>query len=312
MTGTGTENDPYIVSNWTDFITAVGTANAYIEFPKNLVQTQDTTVNPDKLYTDSNGNVKPFPTDSDLPNLYENTFCLDANDYAPEGFTASITTDFKSLKGFGGTIKNIYSNGIPVFKYSSNKSVWYGLIEGIAYLNSFIMNSNLIWTENNIGFETYTFKLCKFSGKFIETNGSSYYATYVFRGFNRFQQSSFTLDMSGVYFVSYPYSSLFDRCRFNFLDFNGASGSPMYLKLANCYVSGQGTGSYAQITVVDGSSYVILDIDVPTISSSSSSSCIVINSDKYSGTVPDSAISATTAQIRSTSYLSSIGFTVQT
>lgn len=31
MTGTGTQNDPYIVSTWPDFVTAVGTAGAYVE-----------------------------------------------------------------------------------------------------------------------------------------------------------------------------------------------------------------------------------------------------------------------------------------
>lgn len=31
MTGTGTQNDPYVVSTWPDFVTAVGTTGAYVE-----------------------------------------------------------------------------------------------------------------------------------------------------------------------------------------------------------------------------------------------------------------------------------------
>lgn len=34
MTGTGTQNDPYIVDNWPDFVTAIGTSGAYVEFPE--------------------------------------------------------------------------------------------------------------------------------------------------------------------------------------------------------------------------------------------------------------------------------------
>lgn len=37
MTGTGTQADPYIVDTWADFVTAVGTAQAYVEFPVNTI-----------------------------------------------------------------------------------------------------------------------------------------------------------------------------------------------------------------------------------------------------------------------------------
>ena len=34
MTGTGTQTDPYIVDNWADFVTALGTSGAYVSFPE--------------------------------------------------------------------------------------------------------------------------------------------------------------------------------------------------------------------------------------------------------------------------------------
>jgi hypothetical protein len=37
MTGTGTQNDPYVVSTWPDFVTAVGAAGAYVQVAENTV-----------------------------------------------------------------------------------------------------------------------------------------------------------------------------------------------------------------------------------------------------------------------------------
>ena len=34
MTGTGTQTDPYIVDNWADLVTALGTSGAYVSFPE--------------------------------------------------------------------------------------------------------------------------------------------------------------------------------------------------------------------------------------------------------------------------------------
>ena len=52
MTGTGTQADPYIVDTWADFVTAVGTTQAYVEFPVNTI-------------IDMN-NVQPEGIDSDI------------------------------------------------------------------------------------------------------------------------------------------------------------------------------------------------------------------------------------------------------
>ena len=37
ITGTGTQADPYIVDTWSDFVTAVGTTDAYVEIPPGTV-----------------------------------------------------------------------------------------------------------------------------------------------------------------------------------------------------------------------------------------------------------------------------------
>lgn len=37
MTGTGTQNDPYIVDTWEDFITATGTSSVYVKVADNMV-----------------------------------------------------------------------------------------------------------------------------------------------------------------------------------------------------------------------------------------------------------------------------------
>ena len=37
MTGTGTQTDPYMVSDWEEFVTAVGKTDVYVECSKNAV-----------------------------------------------------------------------------------------------------------------------------------------------------------------------------------------------------------------------------------------------------------------------------------
>lgn len=68
MTGTGTQNDPYVVSTWPDFVTAVGTAGAYVE------------VAPDTEW--------------------------DFNGIAPEG-APTVTVTAAHIKGNGCTLKNV-------------------------------------------------------------------------------------------------------------------------------------------------------------------------------------------------------------
>lgn len=70
MTGTGTQADPYIVSTWEDFVTAVNTTDAYVEFVENTV--------------------------------------IDMNNVLPTGVNTDITANCTQVDGKGSVIKNLY------------------------------------------------------------------------------------------------------------------------------------------------------------------------------------------------------------
>lgn len=70
MTGTGTQADPYIVSTWEDFVTAIGTEQAYVEFPENTI--------------------------------------IDMNDVVPEGIGEMIYIKCSQFDAKGGEIKNLF------------------------------------------------------------------------------------------------------------------------------------------------------------------------------------------------------------
>ncbi len=70
MTGTGTQADPYIVSTWEDFVTAIGTEQAYVEFPENTI--------------------------------------INMNDVIPEGIDEMIYIKCTQFDAKGGEIKNLF------------------------------------------------------------------------------------------------------------------------------------------------------------------------------------------------------------
>lgn len=76
MNGTGTQEDPYIVSTYADFCTAIDTADAYIE-----------------LDPASSSKV------------------IDANDEGVNPFSSGIRLQCTSIKGNGWRIRNLYFNG---------------------------------------------------------------------------------------------------------------------------------------------------------------------------------------------------------
>lgn len=79
MTGSGTEQDPYIVDNWADFLTIDTTSSVYVEWDKNI----------------------------------ENKV-IDFNNIQPEGFSETIFLPY-SVNFTGWTLKNLHSTAVCVF-----------------------------------------------------------------------------------------------------------------------------------------------------------------------------------------------------
>lgn len=79
MTGTGTQVDPYIVDNWSDFVTAVGTTNAYVELAENTV--------------------------------------IDMDDVAPTGISSIININCLQIDGKGGEIRGLFLTNNAYFYF---------------------------------------------------------------------------------------------------------------------------------------------------------------------------------------------------
>ena len=302
MTGTGTQNDPYIVDNWADFITAVGTSSAYVELKKELVKTADTTVNPNKLYVNSSGEVQYIVQNSDLPNLYENTFCLDANDYAPEGITTTITITCASLNGNGATIKNLYSSSTTIITTYS-----YVNITGIAFLNIKCTNAYFYISSRNNGWGTVS--KCIFSGR-MDGENTSY---FIWSSCHHFVSCSFNVQLYGASRFAQN-----NEGRYDWLDFNGCqiytddhrSGSTYayYYVMINSIWSGN-YNDYISVAM-NSYDYTVYDLECASISSNNSTSknYAFVNSDKCADT---DCVEVTTAELQSASALAAKGFPIQ-
>lgn len=299
MTGTGTQNDPFVIADWSDFITAVGTSDAYVEFPKNLVSTTDTDVNPNKLYVDSNGVVQKNVQPSDLANLYENTFEFDLNTIHPEAFTSTIQIKCASLKGNGATIKNISFDDCNGFTLGANtvinglnvKNFYFATSSGKTFINAGASNSYISHLD-----------YCMFSGR-VDERTSSQYGNFISTYYGQAHSCSFNLQLANyARFRSTSNRTSFDmyNCRLNL---TGETSKTLDILATNCYISGDISAS-----IVASGQYSVFDVECNAISGSGT--LILANSDKCSSI--SGLTSVTSAQLKDAAYLSSIGFPIQT
>jgi hypothetical protein len=298
MTGTGTQNDPYIISDWNDFITAVGTSNAYVEFPKNLVHTSDTNVDPNKLYTDANGVVQTNVQVSDLPDLYENDFYLDANDYAPEGLSSTITISCASINGFGGGIVNLASSAADIFYCYITSG-----ITGIAFLNVNCADRNFLYAGTS-GWKEIS--KCIFSGRM---DGSD--SCYFFLGnYVRLKSCAVNVQLyNSSEFVNTSASVQLITCRVNTEDHRGVSTSSNQFRVENCYWTGN-YNHYLNSIGTDTYNYSVFDLECAYIHSNNDTlaSYTFVNSDKCDDI---RGVSVTTEELQSASALAAKGFPIQ-
>ena len=303
-TGSGTQADPYIIQNWSEFIEAVGMAGVYVEFPKTLTQTSDTEVNPNKLYMDSNGVVQTNVQNSDLPNLYENSFVLDANNYMPNGITTTITFTCADLNGYGGTIKNLASQTTDLNILTLASTVH---MSQIAFLNIDCNNCNFIAAYYNNDLKDI--EKCIFSGR-VDCQSTHYFEntrmmTYRSCAFNveLYNNSKFTFANSGAGYAHFRY------CRINTEDYTSNTSSTQNVEITNSYWTGN---SISNIYVtMDSYDYTVFDLTCSLISATNGAikDYTFVNSDKCSDT--SGAVGVTTAQLSDATYLASLGFPIQ-
>ena len=293
------------VHNWSEFITAVGTSGAEVEFPHDgtyLRKTPDTSVDPSKLYVDVNGIVQTNVQAEDLVDLYENTFVLDANDYAPEGLSSTITISCASINGFGGTIKNLASS-------SANIISTYSFVNftGIAFLNVRCIDVYFFVSTRNSGWGTVS--KCIFTGRMDGQQTSR----FIWASCVHFVSCAFNVQLYG--------SSQFaqnNEGRYDWLDFNYCRINTEDHRTGSTYaypyniINSIWTGNYNDYIRVNMSTYdyTVFDLECPNISSSNSPSkdYAFVNSDKCAST---DCVQVTTAELQSASALAAKGFPIQ-
>ena len=307
------------VTDWVSFITAVGTSGADVEFPKSLVKTTDTDVDPNKLYTDANGVVQTNVQPSDLADLYENTFVLDANDYAPAGVTSTIAINCASINGFGGYIKNLASTTVDIFENSVTTQVYQ-----LAILNTNVEDVSFIDTTS-AGME-YT--KCIFSGRAKGSSGGTHtvFGDVANAHSSIYTSCAFNFDIIGSYnlfnylnYYGFAYAGPLYDCRINIthIDRDGITASgTLWVRLENSYLTGE-IANLVYVTITSQSHYSVIEVESSgSISVNDAQGgtvqLILINDELYTGNIPTVCTGVTTAQLKDASYLSSIGFPVQT
>lgn len=286
-----------VVHDWAEFIAAVGTSGAEVEFPKNLVKTSDTTVDPNKIYVDVNGAPKPFVQTEDLSNLYENTFVLDANDYAPEGLSSTISITCASLNGFGGTIKNLASSAADILYLTAE-------LTGIAFLNVNCTGRNFLYAYSLVTLKNIS--KCVFSGRM---DGST--ICYLFSG-SYFQLKFCAVNVQlyhGGELVAGGAALFFQTCKINTEDHRDISTSSNSFRLENCYWTGN-YNHYLNVQATNDYGYSVLDVECAYIHANNDTMATYtfVNSDKCDDI---RGIAVTTAQLKDPAYMQSKGLPVE-
>lgn len=291
------------VHNWPEFITAVGTSGAEVEFPHDstyLRKTPDTSVDPSKLYVDVNGIVQTNVQASDLADLYENTFCLDANDYAPEGLSSPISIVCASINGFGGGIVNLASSSATVITAYSFVN-----FTGIAFLNARCTNAYFFVSSRSGGWGTVS--KCIFTGRMDGEQTSR----FIWASLVHFVSCAFNVQLYG--------SSQFaqnNEGRYDWLDFNYCRINTEDHRAGSTYaypyriINSIWTGSYNDYIAPSSYDYTVYDLECPSIQGNNSAvvTYIFVNSEKCAST---NGVKVTTAELQSASALAAKGFPIQ-
>ena len=317
MTGTGTQNDPFIPNTWSDFVTAIGTSGAYVELPIELVKTSDDKVKNGKLYFDSQGNRIATPIQSELSNYYENSFKFDMNAVNPFGVLISFNNCH--VDGNGASIVNLY---VP------NDDTGILIDNGTAYLQN--INFLNIYGDNSSNKGVFS---CRDNSRNYELTNVQFQG-FINRGSMMGTGGNIKKHTSTTFSLTFGLNAIFNPVALNSADkyynfclfeFYGnptnVFGSPNGNRFLNCKMTGElfGTsGSNVLFPSDESSSTCVIDIDVSNYNNVSfnygngrGNNPYIINTDKLpTGTTYVGMTGVTTSQLQDASYLRSVGFPV--
>lgn len=291
MTGTGTQADPFIVDNWEDFVTAVGTVDAYIQFPEG-------------------GGV------------------IDLNDIAPQGIP-EISASCKSITGNDWIIQNLYCRGHRGFSTVRGKYVSIDKLHFLNFFfddGGERIQFGTLFSSSEEERQGYYFNECKFSGLM---NCTYYNSSEPYRMNSLFAQDNYWLKcrvircsinvkLNGHALLLSGSSYTHEDNRIEYCNIKVSGTSPLWTvdgDYRNCLVSGDSVA--AAFDAIRGSSnFNVINVDFTRADSFSctgrSGAVNLINTDLLpsGATIGTGFIGVTTAQLKDAQYLASLGFPI--
>lgn len=293
MTGTGTQADPYIVDNWPDFVTAVGTYDAYVEFPES-------------------GGV------------------IDMNNVAPTGIP-EINVACASIEGNGWIIQNLYCKGHKGLSTAYGRYVSIDKLHFLDFYfddeGRYDRTGILLFGNSSDDRQGYFFTECQFSG----IVNCSYYSddeskrNGLFRQGNYWEKClllrcSINVQLNGYAILLGGSYYTHNDNRVEWCNIKVSGTSPRWTKYGdyrNCYITGDSAATGFDASY-GSSNFNIVNAD---FSSAESFECVgrsgtgiinLINTDLLpdGATIGNGFIGVTTEQLHDAAYLASIGFPI--
>lgn len=278
ISGTGVENDPYIVDTWDDFVTAItsgtGSAGVYVQVDTSSVTTWN------------------FPQEE------------------PTGITTAINWNAADVDGQGLTIKGMFGSAAQWFQNSSSSYV-----KSIRNINFLDMAKTQATTGVFSG-QKYEFRNCQLSGTIesgaflAQSGGSNYFATGSISGSDpKGCAIAFKFSGNGNITTASGGSSaaVFQHC---ILNLDGTSTATPYVKMSECKIIGG--MPWANFNNSGGGQNVI-DAEVESIGTwtNSGGGVTLLNTDKLATglSVPSNYTGVTSAQMLDVDALAAVGFT---
>lgn len=290
MTGTGTQADPFIVDNWPDFVTAVGTADAYIEFP-------------------AGGGV------------------IDLNDIAPTGIP-EISVSCKSIMGNDWIIQNLYCKKHRGFSTVRGKYVSIDKLHFLNFYfddEGERIKFGTIFGNSEEERQGYYFNECKFSGimNCTYSDSSTYKNNSLFAQDNywmkcRVISCSINVRLNGHALLLSGSNYTHNDNRIEYCNIKVSGNSPRWTidgDYRNCLISGDSVAT--AFDVIRGSAnFNVINVD---FSGADSFNCTgrsdainLINTDLLpsGATIGTGFVGVTTEQLHDATYLASLGFPI--
>lgn len=275
ISGTGTQEDPFIVDTWADFVTAVETADAYVEVDTSTVATWD---------------FAKMVEGGLTTGIEWKAVEVDGNGLTIKGMFGTAQRWFSKLSSSSAVVKNL--NLLDFVQTSATQSVLYG--RTIEYRNCKF--SGVV--EGDFFSEEYS------GGSVTFTTGSI--------GAAEPRGCAFALIFSGEARFTYGTWTTVNHCNMNF-DGTSAYTGTQTLKMYESKISGKMPwGSFKNSG--GGQNVIDAEIDTIDTWSNTSGGVTLINTDKLASglTVPSGFTGVTSTQILDADALKAVGFIVET